>query len=377
MDANRMPVPNPATKPQTIHTFNDAWTEWLAGNKFPVAFFGDSTVDGSNTTGWVRNTLGTDNLSPNAFSRRLEELLREATGNANMRIYNAGFSGQTAKWAETVLDQEFGEGSAYSDVHMIGIGFGINDRLGYENEKAYREGFKRSVTNMIHWCFAKGIQPFLMTAQAVIEPGVLTQYAGTYPMRTSEHIETVANEVKRELAAEYGLQLVDLTRYTERFLQYSSVSVKQIISDKLHFGDIGHQYEAEVLFAHFSPRTIVVDGDAKIDYSSQKVFGCVPEDWVTMPDEPEWPFKLYVDHPKPDNADMSILAAWVFVNAKRKLTLKAFTGGSLHTYVKLNGATNRLDGAETVIGELDLGLHKLEVFSGPSDRADFKGFLLG
>ncbi|MEF2243718.1 MULTISPECIES: hypothetical protein [unclassified Paenibacillus] len=43
--------------PRTIYTLNDAWAVWLQGSKFPVAFFGDSTVDGANTTDWTENTL--------------------------------------------------------------------------------------------------------------------------------------------------------------------------------------------------------------------------------------------------------------------------------------------------------------------------------
>jgi lysophospholipase L1-like esterase len=361
-----------------LYTFNDAWTEWLAGGKFPIAFFGDSTVDGSNTTGWVRNTPGADNVSPNAFSRIAESLLRQATNNSVLRIYNAGFSGQTAKWAVTVLEEEFGEASAYRDVKMVGIGFGINDRLGYPNEKAYRDGFKNAVKQIIGWCYSKGIQPFLLTTQAVVEPGVLTQYADAYPMRTGEHIHSVANEVKRELAAQYGLQLIDLNKFTELFLQYSSIPLGRIISDKLHFGDIGHKAEAEFIFSQLSPRTIVADSFTKIDYSSQKVFDCVPEDWLSMPDGPTADgFKVYVDYTKDDTADMKLMSAWVFVGSRTRLTLKAYKSEeAANTYVLVNGIPTALTGAETILGVLEFGLYKLEACSGESARADFRGFIL-
>ncbi|MBP1990938.1 SGNH/GDSL hydrolase family protein [Paenibacillus eucommiae] len=364
-----------------IHTFNDAWMEWLQGNKFPIAFFGDSTVDGAITTDWVPNTLGVDSTSPNAFSKKLEELLRQATKNETLRIYNAGFSGQIASWAVTVLEEQFGGASAYSDVRMIGIGFGINDRndpLYYANEKAYRIGFKGFIEQIVEWCYSKNIQPFLLTTQAVIEPGVQTEYIYDYPMRTSEHIECIANEVKRELAAEYGLQIVDMNAYTEQFLQYSSISAQHIIPDRLHFGDMGHLYEAGVLFSHLSPRTITVDGYTKIDYSSQKIKDSVPEDWLTMPEVLKDSFKVYVDYTKADSTDMIILSAWVFVNAKRKLTLRAYKGESesSHTYVKINGVIKSLTSAETIIDQLDLGLYNLEVFTGASSKVDFKGFIL-
>jgi len=363
---------------QKIFTFNDAWTAWLQGSKFPIAFFGDSTVDGANTTDWVGNTIGVDSTSPNTFSKRLEELLRQATKNERLRIYNAGFSGTIASWAVTVLEEQFGEASAYHDVQMIGIGFGINDRndqLYYANERAYRDGFKRYIKQMIDWCYSNNIQPFLLTTQAIVEPGVLTEYTEAYPMRTSEHIECIANEVKRELAEEFRLQIIDMNKYTEMFLLYSSISTQQIISDRLHFGDIGHLYEAGVLFSHLSPRTIFVDDYTKIDYSSQKIKDSVPEDWLTMPEAPTGRFKVYVDYTKTDSNDIIMMSAWVFVRAKQKLTLKAYKGNSSETYVKINGVIKGLTSAETIIDQLEIGLYFLEVFTGASTKADFKGFI--
>lgn len=360
---------------QSIYTFNDAWTHWLQGDKFPVAFFGDSTVDGVNTADWVPNTIGTDSVSPHTFSKILEGLLRQATKNDILRIYNSGFSGTNASWAATILEAQFGADSAYRDVKMIGIGFGINDRLLYPNEKAYRDGFKAAVEQIIQWCCAKNIQPFLLTTQAIVEPGVSTLYTDEYPMRTSEHVSSIANEVKRELAKAYSLQLVDINKYTERFLLYSSISAKQIISDHLHFGDIGHRFEAEALFFCFCPRTIIVDGYTKIDYSSQKITDSVPDDWLSLPDAPTDGFKVCVDYTKMDASDSPIMSAWVFVNAKRKLELKAYKGSSSDTYVKINGEIRSLRGNETILDQLDIGLHRLEVFTGPSSKVDFKGFI--
>lgn len=376
MNTNSFNETNATRIPPKIFTFSDAWTEWLQGSKFPIAFFGDSTVDGANTSGWVANTIGLDSTSPNTFSKKLEELLRQAAHNNILRIYNSGFSGTNASWAVTILEMQFGAASDYHDVQMIGIGFGINDRLLYKNEKAYRDGFKASIKQIINWCYSKNIQPFLLTTQAIVEPGVKTEYAEDYKMRTSEHIACIANEVKRELAEEYALQLIDMNKYTELFLQYSSISTQRIISDRLHFGDIGHQYEAEVLFSCLSPRTIVVDGYTKIDYSSQKIKDSVPDDWLSMPKVLTDCFKVYVDYTKADMGDMIIMSASVFVNAKRKLTLKAFRGSSPDTYVKINGVPLRLTGSETIIDQLDQGLYNLEVFTGASLKADFKGFIL-
>lgn len=362
---------------KVICTLNDAWTEWLKGNKFPIAFFGDSTIDGANTSNWIENSIGTDHQPPYAFPKRLEKLLIEATSNPSLRIYNAGFSGRTSSHGVEYLEEEFSGSSPYHDVKMVGIGFGINDRLLYENEKAYRDGFKANIKAMIHWFYSKNIQPFLLTTQAILQPGVSTQYADEYPMRTSCHIETIANEVKRELAKEYHLELIDVNQFTEMFLLYSAYSAVDIISDTLHFGDIGHQYEAELLFAHLCPQTIIIDSNTKIDYSTQKIINSVPDDWVTMAKKVEDKFKVFVNHIKADAEDMKIMDVWVFNSGKEKIMLKAFKSiPETLTYVKVNGVLSRLTNLETILDLLDLGLHRIEVFTGASTFVDFKGFIM-
>jgi hypothetical protein len=194
-------------------------------------------------------------------------------------------------------------------------------------------------------------------------------------MRTAEHINSIANAVKKELAQEYKLSLIDLNKFTEHFLTYSSYSAKTIISDWLHFGDIGHKYESDVLFEHIFPRAINAESSIQIDYSNQKIKG-VPEDWVIMPDSPSDSFKTYVNYSKSDSIDTKIMTAWVFVNSKKKLNLRAFRNASTKTYVKVNGVSTVLTSPETSLGQLELGLTKLEVFTGASTQVDFKGFII-
>ena len=151
---------------------------------------------------------------------------------------------------------------------------------------------------MIEWFYEHNIQPFLLTTQALVSSDVETQYVTSFPLRTAMHIETVANEVKRELAKEYGLEIIDLHKFTTEFLLYSSYPTKTIIADRTHFGDIGHEYEAGVLFAHITPMVEIADGYTKIDFSSQKLKKGVPEELLTVPDTPSDSFKLYANYTK-------------------------------------------------------------------------------
>jgi hypothetical protein len=359
-----------------FYTLNDVWVAWLNGEKFPITFFGDSTVAGFGTTGYQDGkTDGTETISPNSFCSKLQSLMREATSNSVLKVYNSGHSGRASEWATTILENVFGSGTAYSDTKMVGIGWGINDRGAYQEEKTYRNEFKQNIIEMIDWFYDHSIQPFLVTTQAAISPGVRSDLTTT-PLRTAQHIDAIANEVKRELAKEYGLELIEMNRFTEQFLLYSSFSASTIIADKLHFGDIGHKYEGEFLFALINPFTIWVDSNIQIDYSSQSLTSGVAEDLLTLPESPTDSFKVYANYTKADTTNENIMTAWVFINSKSKMTLKAYRDSSPDTYVKVNGVTTSLTGAETLIGELELGLHKLEVFTGASATVDFKGFII-
>jgi len=125
-----------------------------------------------------------------------------------------------------------------------------------------------------------------------------------------------------------------------------------------------------------NPQTIHIDGYAKIDYSNQRIAKGVPEDWLSMPGVFCDCFKVYVNHMKEDRTDMNILTVYVFNKAKKQLGITACKSQESETYVKIDGETKPLNGLESDLGVLDLGLHKLEVYTGTSSIVDFKGFII-
>ncbi|WP_020675270.1 SGNH/GDSL hydrolase family protein [Geopsychrobacter electrodiphilus] len=373
-------------KPPKIYTLDDAWKAWLNGDKFPIAFYGDSTTLGTGTTGVVAGALlgdattpaGTDNTSPNAYSKILEALIIDATGNSTLKVYNAGFSGKTLSWGalSANMESEFAGTSDYSDVKMIGLGFGINDRVLYTTETLFKSGFKADLATAINWCYDHDIQPFLLTTQAVLACGVATTYVGTYPLRTSEAIETVANEIKREIAEKYGLEIVNLNAFTRDYLQYSSVLHSTLIPDKLHFGDVGHEFEAGAIFSEICPWCQTVESSVRIDYSTQVIRDAPADDLITLAGSLTNGFKLYASYTKGDALDLKIMTTWVFVTSKTPLTLTAYKGATGLTYAVVDGVTTVLSTGSTALGTLEIGLHKLEVFTGLSTAVDFQGFTL-
>ena len=359
--------------PKNLYTFLDAYVQWCKGEKFPIAFYGDSTIDGYNTTGYVGNSLGVDSTSPNTFCKVLEDLLKEECENVNLRIYNAGFTGKTLSWGVDNFEAEFGDGTAYSDVKMIGIGFGINDRLSFSTLLEYKNYVKEKVEILIDKCYKKGIQPFLITTQATNECGVQSDLTN-FVLRDSYSINIGANEVKRELAKKYNIPLIDINKYTEKYLINSKENIDVILPDRLHFSDIGHKYEAGVIFAHLVPRVMMVKNKEEklITYSSQNLKKAVPEDKLSYGGVYS---KIYAQYDKGNTEDATIMDCYVFIEDKPS-NLVSIKEGILNniTYVSIDGVVHDCPLEVTDLLELDLGLHHLVAKTGENNMVDFTGF---
>lgn len=344
----------------SICTFLDAYAAWCNGEQFPIAFLGDSTYQGVGTSG-----------KDYAFPARLQALLREECGSA-ATVYNAGISGKDLEYGIEIFDTYFGEGGTYADAKMVGIGYGINDRVHVGSYEEYKSQVYTKTEALIQKCMARGIQPFLVTSQATAECGVGTAYDWCQ-LRDSNSINVCANGAKKELAEKYGIPLLDLNRATEDYLLHSLVPADTIIPDHLHFGDVGHEFEAGYLFSQLVSRVIPVAGGERtiVSYASQHLRHAVPEDKLRSGGD----FKVFARYNKDGSGDEKILDAYVFV-ADSPATLTAYRCDGNNTYVKVDGEAGTLDSLETDLGVLDLGLHHLEVYTGESTWVNFRGFVL-
>lgn len=341
-----------------ICTFLDAYTAWCNGEAFPVAFYGDSTFRVANT-------------STRYFCERLQEMLREECG-ANAVIHNAGVSGKNLDYGIQNFDANFGEGGTYADSKMVGIGFGINDRLAYTTYSDYKNGVYAKLETLIHKCIDRGIQPFLVTSQATTECGVSDDYAAQYPLRDSNSINLCANGAKKELAEKYGIPLVDLNRATEQYLLHSGVPVNTIIPDRLHFGDVGHAFEAGFLFAQFVPRVVQIDGKTEhvLSYASQNLRSAVPENRLSYGGR----LKLSANYTRESGEDVRIFDAYVYVS-DHPAALRAYRNTADATsYIKIDGVSCGMVAADVDLSAIDVGLHHLEAYSGTGTLVDFAGF---
>lgn len=350
-----------------LYTLQDAFMHWSDGEKFPVAFYGDSTTDGYRTTGHVGNSLGTDHTSQYYYTSVLQSHLRKETGNDTLRIYNAGFSGKTAAWALENFDLVFGPETPYSDTKMIGISFGIND--GVSTETKYK-AFKNNVIAICEKCFEKGIQPFLLTSQAGAENGVIGRY--------ESRIISYANRAKFEIAKELNLEIIDVSTITANFMNYSNQPLKTILYDFCHFGDYGHKFEGGMFFKHFVPRVITIKDECKIGFETQGIKSDLFWGDTSNAIQMQMLTDVYNGFKTKTNvtdneSDIVVMDAWVFIDGKKPLTLKTYCGNANTLKCIVDDMITNITNSEQTISELDLGLHHIVIMSGTSPSIDFYG----
>lgn len=354
--------------------FSDAWYAWRNNEKFPIAFLGDSTTNGNVTTGFAYRdaaaSLGQDYIAPNSYTSVFQALIREITGNTVMRAYNAGFSGRNATWALANLDAIFGE--AYSDVKMIGISLGINDRTA--SASLYARNFYRDIEGIIQWCFNKGIQPFLLTSQPCTIPGWVGEGTGS-------DIQEVANEIKKNLAAKYDLELVDVSKFGEQFMQYSAKpllnNIMEAGSNVIHFGDGGHKFTAELLFSHFCKRVIWTTDSEQLDYATQLMFSNIEHAQIKQINPFKQGFKVELNTTQATAENKLLQEFWVFNAGRKQLNLIAhYANAVTGQYVQVDGVQTTISQQEQNLGTLDLGLHKIKAYSSATTTLDWLGFKL-
>lgn len=375
---NQLYIP-PQTKAELSATlgrkinFSDAWYAWRNNEKFPIAFLGDSTTNGNGTTGFAYRdaaSLGQDYVAPNSYTSVFQALIREITGNTIMRAYNAGFSGRNATWALANIHTIFGE--AYSDVKMIGISLGINDRTA--SAALYARNFYRDIEGIIQWCFNKGIQPFLLTSQPCTIPGWVGEGTGS-------DIQEVANEIKKNLAAKYDLELVDVSKFGEQFMQYSAKpllnNIMEAGSNVIHFGDGGHKFTAELLFAHFCKRCIWTTQGEQLDYATQLMFSNIEHTQIMQIVPFKQGFKVELNTTQATAENKLLQEFWVFNAGRKQLNLTAhYANAVVGQYVEVDGVQTSIASQGQALATLDLGLHKIKAYSGATTQLDWLGFKL-
>lgn len=318
-----------------------------------IVTLGDSTTDGYRTSGYSGNVLESLTPKPNTYTEILNGIINGQKGYGfNHKFYNRGFSGKTIAWLKDNLDAVLAPITEKIDYAIISMG--INDSV---YQKANIQPFEENHIDIVKRLISKGIKPILMSTQAQFE---------NYN-RFGSKINSIADNIKKDLAKELGIPFIDYNAGTRNILNDSEYSVKALIPDMCHFGDLGHQKSAEFLASQLIHRVEeVVVGD-KIGYQNNRVVSDLNYSDYLSDVEKEVKFlPSKVDgfdlEGHFNGAQKTMFEVLVYVN--KPVVVKYF---GENVSVSSNGA-NLDDGAR-----LDVGLYKISVKNTPNQPSSFRG----
>lgn len=318
-----------------------------------IVTLGDSTTDGYRTSGYSGNTLETLTPKPKTYTEILNGIINGQKGYGfNHKLYNRGFSGKTIAWLKDNLDAVLAPITEKIDYAIISMG--INDSV-YQKDNI--QPFEENHIDIVKRLKSKGIKPILMSTQAQFE---------NYN-RFGSKINSIADNIKKDLANELGIPFIDYNAGTRDILNNSEYSVKALIPDMCHFGDLGHQKSAEFLASQLIHRVENVSTGAKIGYQNNRVVSDLNYSDYLSDVEKEVKFlPSKVDgfdlEGHFNGAQKTMFEVLVYVN--KPVVVKCF---GENVSVSSNGA-NLDDGAR-----LDVGLYKISVKNTPNQPSSFRG----
>lgn len=319
-----------------------------------IVTLGDSTTDGYRTSGYSGNVLESLTPKPNTYTEILNGIINGQKGYGfNHKFYNRGFSGKTIAWLKDNLDAVLAPITEKIDYAIISMG--INDSV---YQKANIQPFEENHIDIVKRLISKGIKPILMSTQAQFE---------NYN-RFGSKINSIADNIKKDLANELGIPFIDYNAGTRNILNNSEYSVKALIPDTCHFGDLGHQKSAEFLASQLIHRVEEVVAGDKIGYQNNRVVSDLNYSDYLSDVEKEVKFlPSKVDgfdlEGHFNGAQKTMFEVLVYVN--KPVVVKYF---GENVSVSNNGA-NLDDGAR-----LDVGLYKISVKNTPNQPSSFRGF---
>lgn len=229
----------------------------LQTKKTVIVTLGDSTTDALRTTNYTGNVLEVLVDKPNSYTEILNNIVNGQKGYSfNHKFYNRGFSGKTINWLRQNLDAVLSP--IHEPIDYAFITMGIND-LVYDASKI--KSFRDDHINIINRLLAKGIKPVLMSTQAEFENH----------KRFGSKINAIADNIKKDLAAELGLPFIDYNAGTRNVLNNSEYKIRELSPDMCHFGNLGHQKGAEFLASQLIHQTVVISESSKVGYQNNKV----------------------------------------------------------------------------------------------------------
>lgn len=232
-------------KQTTGHAIAKLGGRAMSGLPVRIAIYGDSTTDGTATSGWTGNAVdgsgrakGNHNHnpeSPNSWPVVLQSLLREISENENINVYNAGYGGKAAitGWFLDNYDTAIHNNPHYRDATHVVIATGLNDVV--QNNFNY-DNFLNALLNLIKKVKESGRTPVIVT------PDVPFNNIA----RNVTKVLGVATNAIREAANLTGIELVDTGAWLVKWQNMRDDNNRWAYHqrDGLHFSNLGHAQKA-------------------------------------------------------------------------------------------------------------------------------------
>lgn len=240
----------------------DIGSRLASGESVKIVVYGDSTVDGTNTTGWTANPTdaagnaigGTDHNidAPNTWPVYMQTILRDMFGNS-VTVKNAGYGGKTIidNWA--INNYQKAVVDTYGTPDYVFLCFGLNDVVqgGYTTDLYYQR-----YDELIDTVFNSGSVPVVITSDPV----------SFNTSRTTLRVQGELIKAQRYVASKRGVQCIDINAGLMAWQNNRNSNDRWAFhqNDGLHFSDLGHFKRAELSVLEISGLVVSVAKNTKV-----------------------------------------------------------------------------------------------------------------
>lgn len=240
-----------------VPTLHDIVAKMREGKPVKIACYGDSTTDGSKTSGWTANPtsggvpVGNSDhecTAPNAWPAKLKLILRDMFGNNAIDVWNAGYKSRRLDngWALENYDKAVTNNPFYGVPDLCFIGFGLNDAKAAD---VYEPHLKQTLALCLK-LIKDGTLPVLLTCDAI--------QRNNPDGRNSEKATQIVDSAKRAVAYKLGIPIFEVGAALRQWASCNSSGYTwhQLQPDGLHFGDLGHAFKAGFIASQLYPDLI-------------------------------------------------------------------------------------------------------------------------
>ncbi|WEY55853.1 SGNH/GDSL hydrolase family protein [Enterobacter roggenkampii] len=367
------------------------------GESFIIPCFGDSSIDGNGTSNWIQNPIvpvtghpwatapvantNHNAEAPNAWTNKLQYILREYHRNNNISVYNAGYSGQQMQngWANYYFEKAILQNPFIPEnPDIVILGFGLNDITDAGNR------IEQHITQTIEVMkkvLAAGATPVLLTCDTNWRS--YHNWASGVSGRDNEEAAAQIDQAKHYMAEVFGVPIIDMDSFEKKWITTNSEgdSLGYLQPDGLHFGDTGHAMKAGIIARHFMPDIYHTNGTAveRMDWKdSRSRFRFGDQDSWSPPSNDEaghysrFPIIWYLGTDDYSPGEL-VMDAWVWSDGEQPSLIYRGYGnsniGSDHTLAQLPYITvNWLSDAEPYYTKPIPATGYNDAYDSPTDR---------